>query len=96
MLYYLGAMQVIIRAIARLLKFAMETSPMESFATSAHIFVGQVRISLCNTLTNFLSQCICNTHYEWNGFDLSQARKAVLSFDSTTVVYGTESSSSAV
>lgn len=44
MLYYLGAMQAVIRAIARLLHFAMETSPMESFATAAHIFVGQVGI----------------------------------------------------
>ena len=35
-------MQVIIKAIAHVLRFVMKTSPMESFATSAHIFVGQV------------------------------------------------------
>ncbi|XP_071178498.1 solute carrier family 28 member 3-like isoform X2 [Mytilus edulis] len=45
-LYYLGAMQVIIKGIARVLRFAMKTSPMESFATSAHIFVGQVESSI--------------------------------------------------
>ena len=45
-LYYWGAMQVIIKAIAHVLRFVMKTSPMESFATSAHIFVGQIESSI--------------------------------------------------
>ena len=41
-LYYVGVMQVIIKAIAILLQIALNTTPIESFATAAHIFIGQV------------------------------------------------------
>lgn len=42
-LYYLGIMQFFIRVIAAVLRFLMQTTPIESFATAAHIFIGQVR-----------------------------------------------------
>ena len=42
LLYYVGLMQKVIKAIAVVLQFALRTTPIESFATAAHIFVGQV------------------------------------------------------
>ncbi|XP_065934793.1 solute carrier family 28 member 3 isoform X1 [Magallana gigas] len=56
-LYYLGIMQFIIRVIAAVLRFLMQTAPIESFATAAHIFIGQVASSVIlkpflNDLTN--------------------------------------------
>ena len=41
-LYHVGAMQIVISAIAALLQLTMKTTPIESFATAAHIFIGQV------------------------------------------------------
>lgn len=41
-LYYLGVMQFIIKGLAKLFEFTMNTTPVESFATAAHIFIGQV------------------------------------------------------
>lgn len=43
-LYFLGTMQIIIKSIAILLEFALGTTPIESFATAAHIFIGQVSL----------------------------------------------------
>lgn len=56
-LYYLGIMQFFIRVIAAVLRFLMQTTPIESFATAAHIFIGQVESSVVlkpflNDLTN--------------------------------------------
>ncbi|XP_061180258.1 solute carrier family 28 member 3-like [Saccostrea echinata] len=45
-LYYLGIMQFVIRAIAAVLRFVMQTTAIESFATAAHIFIGQVESSV--------------------------------------------------
>ncbi|XP_053376292.1 solute carrier family 28 member 3-like isoform X2 [Mercenaria mercenaria] len=45
-LYYLGAMQIIIKCIALILQLALATTPIESFATAAHIFIGQVESSV--------------------------------------------------
>lgn len=45
-LYYVGAMQAVIKSIASLLQFAMITTPIESFATAAHIFIGQLESSV--------------------------------------------------
>uniref|UniRef100_K1P6M0 Solute carrier family 28 member 3 n=1 Tax=Magallana gigas TaxID=29159 RepID=K1P6M0_MAGGI len=50
-------MQFIIRVIAAVLRFLMQTAPIESFATAAHIFIGQVASSVIlkpflNDLTN--------------------------------------------
>ncbi|XP_052075476.1 solute carrier family 28 member 3-like [Mytilus californianus] len=45
-LYYLGAMQVIIRVIARVIRFVMKTSSIESFAAAAQIFIGQTESSI--------------------------------------------------
>ncbi|CAG2238646.1 SLC28A [Mytilus edulis] len=45
-LYYLGAMQVIIRVIARVIRFVMKTSSVESFAVAAQIFLGQAESSI--------------------------------------------------
>ncbi|KAH3721345.1 hypothetical protein DPMN_064267 [Dreissena polymorpha] len=41
MLYYLGAMQFVIRNIARFLAFCLGTSPTESLNAAANIFIGQ-------------------------------------------------------
>ncbi|XP_033748595.1 solute carrier family 28 member 3-like [Pecten maximus] len=41
-LYYLGVMQVIIKGLAKLFQYTMNTTAVESFATAAHIFIGQV------------------------------------------------------
>lgn len=56
-LYYLGIMQFFIRVIAAVLRFLMQTTSIESFATAAHIFIGQVESSVVlkpflNDLTN--------------------------------------------
>ncbi|KAL3857988.1 hypothetical protein ACJMK2_012607 [Sinanodonta woodiana] len=53
-LYYLGVMQVLIKANAICLQFFMQTTPIESFATAAHIFIGQVES--CVALKPFLSR----------------------------------------
>ncbi|XP_060601880.1 solute carrier family 28 member 3-like isoform X2 [Ruditapes philippinarum] len=45
-LYYLGAMQIIIKCIAIVLQVMLSTTPIESFATAAHIFIGQVESSV--------------------------------------------------
>ncbi|XP_071177423.1 solute carrier family 28 member 3-like [Mytilus edulis] len=45
-LYYLGAMQVIIRVIARVIRFVMKTLSVESFAVAAQIFLGQAESSI--------------------------------------------------
>ena len=41
-LYYLGVMQAVIKVISALLEYALRTTPIESFATATHIFIGQV------------------------------------------------------
>ncbi|XP_060072675.1 solute carrier family 28 member 3-like [Ylistrum balloti] len=41
-LYYLGVMQFIIKGLAKLFQYTMKTTAVESFATAAHIFIGQV------------------------------------------------------
>ena len=41
-LTHVGAMEKVIKAISAVLQFAMNTTPIESFATAAHIFLGQV------------------------------------------------------
>ncbi|WAR02831.1 S28A3-like protein [Mya arenaria] len=45
-LYYIGAMQAVIKVIALFLQAVLNTTPIESFATAAHIFVGQVESSV--------------------------------------------------
>lgn len=45
-LYYLGAMQAVIRVIGRFLAFCMGTTPAESISTSANIFVSMVESPL--------------------------------------------------
>ncbi|KAK3108785.1 hypothetical protein FSP39_015702 [Pinctada imbricata] len=45
-LYFLGVLQFVIKVIAKSLEFLMQTTPMESFATAAHIFIGQVESSV--------------------------------------------------
>ncbi|KAL4240292.1 hypothetical protein ACF0H5_001085 [Mactra antiquata] len=45
-LYYIGAMQAIIKSIAIVLQVTLNTTPIESFATAAHIFIGQVESSV--------------------------------------------------
>ncbi|KAH3891845.1 solute carrier family 28 member 3-like [Dreissena polymorpha] len=45
-LYYVGAMQAVIRGIACVLQWSLNTTPIESFATAAHIFIGQVESSV--------------------------------------------------
>nr|KAG5698782.1 hypothetical protein BaRGS_032201 [Batillaria attramentaria] len=42
-LYYLGAMQAIIRVIGRFLAFCMDTSATESINAAGNIFIGQVK-----------------------------------------------------
>lgn len=45
-LYYLGTMQIIIKSISLFLQLTLQTTPIESFATAAHIFIGQVESSV--------------------------------------------------
>ncbi|XP_069135113.1 solute carrier family 28 member 3-like [Argopecten irradians] len=45
-LYYLGVMQSIINGLAKLFQFTMNTTAIESFAASAHIFIGQLESSI--------------------------------------------------
>lgn len=45
-LYYLGAMQAVIRIIGRFLAFCLGTTPAESISTSANIFVSMVEAPL--------------------------------------------------
>ncbi|XP_060072660.1 sodium/nucleoside cotransporter 1-like [Ylistrum balloti] len=45
-LYYLGVMQFIINGLAKLFQYTMKTTAIESFATAAHIFIGQVESSI--------------------------------------------------
>ncbi|KAJ8312150.1 hypothetical protein KUTeg_009523, partial [Tegillarca granosa] len=45
-LYYLHAMQKLIKWIAVIFKILMQTTSIESFGTAAHIFVGQIQSSL--------------------------------------------------
>lgn len=52
-LYYLGIMQMVIKAIAKVFEVVLETTAIESFATSAQIFVGAVETSV--TLKPFLN-----------------------------------------
>ena len=52
-LYYVGAMQSIIKSIAIILQAALKTTPIESFATAAHIFVGQVGMVLYSFVEHF-------------------------------------------
>ncbi|KAH3706708.1 hypothetical protein DPMN_066096 [Dreissena polymorpha] len=39
-------MQAVIRGIACVLQWSLNTTPIESFATAAHIFIGQVESSV--------------------------------------------------
>ncbi|OWF53706.1 solute carrier family 28 member 3-like [Mizuhopecten yessoensis] len=41
-LYYWGVMQIVIKGLAKLFQYTMKTTAVESFATAAHIFIGQV------------------------------------------------------
>ena len=41
-LYYIGAMQAIVRVIGRFLSFCMGTTPAESLNAAGNIFVGMV------------------------------------------------------
>ncbi|OWF53707.1 solute carrier family 28 member 3-like [Mizuhopecten yessoensis] len=45
-LYYWGVMQFIIKGLAKLFQYTMKTTAIESFATAAHIFIGQVESSI--------------------------------------------------
>jgi len=45
-LYYLGIMQLLVRAIARVLQWTLKTSAAETLSTSANIFVGQTEAPL--------------------------------------------------
>ncbi|XP_033747083.1 solute carrier family 28 member 3-like [Pecten maximus] len=45
-LYYLGVMQVIIKGLAKLFQYTMNTTAIESFAAAAHIFIGQLESSI--------------------------------------------------
>ena len=56
-LYYLGAMQVIIKCIAVILQVALSTTPIESFATAAHIFIGQVNRTLILNSSYYILPC---------------------------------------
>ena len=63
-LYYVGAMQTIIQGIAALLEFTMKTTPIESFATAAHIFIGQVFpefVTLKMHVQSYVSAYLCQT-----------------------------------
>lgn len=46
MLYYIGAMQVVIRYLARFLSFCLGTSPTESLSAAGNIFIGQTEAPL--------------------------------------------------
>jgi len=46
MLYYLGIMQLVVHALARLMQWTLGTSAAETLATSANIFVGQTEAPL--------------------------------------------------
>jgi CNT family concentrative nucleoside transporter len=46
MLYYLGVMQVVVQALARLLQWTLGTSAAETLAASANVFVGQTEAPL--------------------------------------------------
>ena len=56
LMYYVGAMQKVIKAIAVVLQFVLKTTPIESFATATHIFVGQV--SCYSSWTNMYSMSL--------------------------------------
>lgn len=56
-LYYLGVMQVIVGAIARVMQFSLKTSGAETLSAAGNIFVGQTEAPLLvkpylNTMTN--------------------------------------------
>ncbi len=56
-LYYLGVMQVVVGAIARVMQFSLKTSGAETLSTAGNIFVGQTEAPLLvkpylNTMTN--------------------------------------------
>jgi len=53
-LYNVGAMQAVIKAIALVLQMALRTTPIESFATAAHIFIGQVLYNIDGTVLCYL------------------------------------------
>ena len=57
-LYHVGAMQIVISAIAALLQLTMKTTPIESFATAAHIFIGQVVAKFLIIVINIINNII--------------------------------------